>query len=124
MLQLTSANVNALFLTVLFNDGEDTTDHIPVHGVTQAFGLHPGRVASAKAKVGELLGQLDPSFFSDDGQSFLQLPFAADGKHWCEHKTAQELMVLGLATGQMVSVLPRELWMVLPGGVPILKCVR
>lgn len=124
MLKLTAKNVNDLFYTVLFNDGEDHTGYIRVNGVTQNFGLHPGRVASVKERVGELLGQLDPSFFSDDGQSFLQLPFSADGTHWCEHRTAQELMVLGLATGLMVSPLPREMWMALPGGVPILKCVK
>ena len=124
MLSLTAKNVNDLFLTVLFNDGEDHTNFIRVNGVTQNFGLHPGRVASAKEKVGELLSQLDPSFFSDDGQSFLQLPFAADGTHWCEHRTAHELMVLGVATGLMSYVLPKEMWVALPGGVPLLKCVK
>lgn len=35
-----------------------------------------------------------------------------------EQLNVQELMILGLGIGKVVYCLPREVWSVLPGGVP------
>jgi hypothetical protein len=122
MLKLTSQNVKDLFQKVLFNDGEDHTNHVPVQGITINVGLHPGRLEEIKPQVAELLGQLSQDFHKDHGggTSFMNMPALANGELWGEQHNAQELMVLGLATGYLSYCLPREMWMMLPGGVPYL----
>lgn len=120
MLKLTSQNVKDLFQKVLFNDGEDTTNYVPVQGITISMGLHPGRLEEIKPQVKELLEQLPKEFHKDHGggTTFMSMPALADGSMWGEQRNAQELLLMGLATGYLTYCLPREMWMVLPGGVP------
>jgi hypothetical protein len=120
MLKLTSQNVKDLFQKVLFNDGEDTTNHVPVQGITVNVGLHPGRLEEIKPQVKELLEQLPQEFHKGHGggTTFMSMPALADGSMWGEQRDAQELLLMGLATGYLTYCLPREMWMVLPGGVP------
>ena len=52
------------------------------------------------------------------GWSFLQACVDKNGNHWGEHSNMEELFCLGIAIGKVESLLPRDMWKVLPGGVP------
>ena len=42
-----------------------------------------------------------------------------DGTQWTDlHRTMEQLFLLGLASGLVTELMPRELWGSLPGGMP------
>jgi hypothetical protein len=69
-----------------------------------------------------LLNELPSSFKKDigGGWSFLQACETKDGVQWGEHRNMEQLFVLGMALGKVRYCLPRDLWQVLPGGMPYL----
>lgn len=116
--------VNEIFLDCMFNDdeivnGTPIVEPIAVDGVTIKIGLHPGRVEAHKAEISQILIQLPEEF--KEGWSFLNLCMDKDGNHWAEHRTCEELVMLGLSTGLMEYILPREMWSALPGGMPYVR---
>jgi|PlaIllAssembly_1097288.scaffolds.fasta_scaffold00061_23 hypothetical protein len=123
---LDSQKVHEVFMKVLFNDaelvdGKPPADFIRVDGITQNFGLHPERVAAVHDDVTAFLRELDDRFMESNGGgwSFLQLCNDKDGELWTgDHAIMQELCVLAIATKQGRWCMPRELWPMLPGGVP------
>jgi hypothetical protein len=119
-LTLTSANVEAIFLDCLFKPEEDTSNHVVGEGVMQNFGFHPVRLESHKDEIKTLLHQLNDAFLvsKGGGWSFLQACVTKDGKHWGEHMNVEQLMALGIATNQAKLLMPRELWNIMPGGMP------
>jgi hypothetical protein len=55
------------------------------------------------------------------GWSFLQACVNRDGEMWTDsHRIMENLFLLGIAIEKANSLLPRELWSRLPGGVPYL----
>ena len=78
-----------------------------------------------KTEIENLLSQCDPTFFdTSEGKGWSFLNFCQDGKGelWTGvHKICDCLICLGLAIGKVNFLLPRELWDVLPGGVPYLQ---
>lgn len=129
MLKLTSENVRSIFLDCLFTDDEIKdlnlkSEELPpnavlVSGVTVQVGLHKTRLDKHQEDIKELLSQLSDDFFQDKGggMSFLKLPFLKDGEQWGEHTSAQELLLLGLAS-KFMRCPPREMWNLFPGGTP------
>lgn len=128
-MNLSAEKVNEVFRHCLFKDeelpgdGNPPADAVLVEGLTQKFGLHPGRLEEKKAIIKSFLDDLPTEFHPADkggggGMSFLNMCMDKEGNHWGEHPTMQELVVLGIATKQMQYCAPRELWSVLPGGVP------
>lgn len=115
--------VHALFLDCLFRDGENFDNHVAVEGITANFGLHPDRLAGHRAEIAECLRELPDTFHvqKGGGHSFLNACVDRHGNHWAEHPTMQELFVLALGTKQAQYCLPRDLWEVLPGGMPYLS---
>ena len=130
MLELTAKNVEDVMLDMLFKDeelaGSGLGDEPPegvvvVKAITSGFGFHPGRVKENKGKVIELIGQLDEKFLlgSGDGYSFLALCEDKEGKQWTgEHRVMELLCVVAIAAGVAKWSMPRDLWAVLPGGMP------
>jgi hypothetical protein len=122
--KLTASNVDKLFRHCLFNDDEVAelsreeikAKAVVAEGVMMHVGFHRGRLEKSKAEVSALLDQLDPTFLQ--GWSFLKLPFDAEGNQWGEHQNADQLLMLGLGTGRLAYLAPRENWPSLPGGLP------
>lgn len=120
MSKLTSGNVSRIFMDCLFKEGEDHSKYVKGEGITQTFGFHPIRIESHKVAIREMLECLPDEFQHDKGggMSFLNACMTQDGIHWGEHRSMEQLFALGIATGQAVMLMPREMWSVLPGGMP------
>ena len=120
-MELTAENVEKVFKACLFNDGEDTTNHVAAPGITVNIGFHPERLKNHDQNIKLLLDQLPHQFRESTeagGWSFLNACNREDGEQWTGvHRTMEQLMLLGAAAGR-VSVMPRMLWPMLPGGVP------
>lgn len=120
-MELTAKNVSSIFNDCLFKDKISEGDkYIPVRGLTVNVGLNPDAIELHANEIKELLDGLRPEFNEETGggYSFLEACYDKNSNHWGEHKTIQELLLLGLASGYASYLLPRELWQALPGGVP------
>lgn len=125
-MHLTAENVNAVAARVLFRDDEIADPQTPpdgaivVDGIVSRYAFHPERLASERGNIARLLDGLDDSFKSNGGggMSFLNACMTKDGEHWGEHPTMGMLFALGIGAGLCSYTLPREMWPVLPGGVP------
>lgn len=117
---LTSEKVRDIFGFGLFKDdeienGKPTGDFIEVEGVTGKFGFHP-RIKDKKEEIQTLINELNPNF--KEGWTFLNLPFDKHDNHWGEHLNCEQLYVISKAVGLAQFSMPREMWEVLPGGMP------
>lgn len=120
---LTVERVNDTFMACLFQNGEDTTNHIVAPGLQMRVGFHPGRIAENRDAIHEMLGELPDDFKTSGGggYSFLNLCMDKHGNQWTgDHRTMEQLVTLGIAIGEVEYCLPRELWGAFPGGVPYL----
>lgn len=118
---LTADRVNAIFTDCLFRDGEPTDPHVEAEGIVNSFGFHPDRLSSHKAEIGAMLRELPDPFHADKGGGWTFLNACNDrhGRLWTGlHQTMEQLFVLGIATEQASYVMPREMWSILPGGMP------
>lgn len=118
--KLSAKRVHEILLDCLYKDGEDTAGHIKSEGVLNTFGFHPERIAGHKPEIGELLAELPDEFHREKGGgwSFLNACMDRHGNHWAEHRTIEELLVLGIGTGQAKILMPRPMWQIMPGGMP------
>jgi len=122
-LKLEPSNVEEIFLDSLYKEGENHDDAVVVNGIMITVGFHPGRLASHKEEVRELLSQLPDEFHAEvpnaGGWSFLNACNNAEGELWTgEHRVMEQLFLLGEALDLVSCLLPREMWDVLPGGMP------
>lgn len=116
-MELTATNVVETLKSCLFEvEPEDVSKAVMVEGIVGKFGFDPVRLKAKEADIVSMLGQLPPQF--REGYSFLAACERADGVQWGEHKTMDELFMLGMAIGKVKLCLPRELWGALPGGMP------
>lgn len=122
--------LNKIMLDCLFLPEEMTTPDVPpegaviVSGITINVGFHPVRLESHRAEIATMILDL-PTHFRNDGPeagqgwSFLNLCMDRDGKQWTGmHSDCEALTVLSIGLGLAKFTVPRELWSVLPGGVP------
>ena len=121
MVSITAENmasrVNEVFMDCLFRDGEDTTNHIVAEGIMSTYGFHPERLETHRNDIKELLERLPDEF--KEGWSFLNACNDRDGEQWTGlHTTMEQLVVLGIALGFASYLMPRDLWSVMPGGMP------
>ena len=122
-INVTASNMSELttnaFMDCLFKEGEDTTNHVKVEGLTSMFGLHPQRLEEKRELVTALLAELPAEF--KEGWSFLNLCTTKDGEQWTDmHLVCEQLVVMAIGLGLMEYCMPREMWVILPGGVPYL----
>lgn len=130
MASVLSKIINAAFTDSLYKEDEIPPDgSMPVgmvhaEGVRGMFGLHPTRLESHRSEVISAINLVHPAFHLSGeeagGASFLQLPVLADGTHWAEHQTCNELVVLAIGLGLGGICGTREIWHLMPGGVPYL----
>lgn len=122
-MQLTSTNVETVFNKCLYTEGEDTTGHIRADGILNNVGFNPVRLEENKANIASMLEDLPVSFYQNTGggMSFLNFVLNKAEEQWTDmHGTAEMLLLLGLAIGELEYCLPREMWGILPGSMPYL----
>lgn len=120
-MELTSDNVEKIFMDCLFQDGEDMSDPAIANGLVRNFGFQKERLKSHEDEISSMLSQLPKEFQqnSGGGMSFLSACNRADGEQWTGlHARMEQLFCLGLALLKVKCLLPRELWPALPGGMP------
>lgn len=121
-MNLTAQNVSETFMNCLFKEGENTENHIVAEGVMIKVGFHPERLKEATPKIEAMVNELPDEFKPNSGGGMLFLNACMDnkGNHWAEHSTIDQLVCLGIASGKLQYLMPREMWSVLPGGMPYL----
>lgn len=123
---LTSAAVRDTLELCLFKteelpaEGGMPEGGVLAEGAMLKFGFHAGRLQENRETIRLLLAELSDDFRDSGGEggSFLNACMDRHGRHWGEHRNIDELLCLGIATGQASFVLPREVWRILPGGMP------
>ena len=115
-LRLTAANVDAIMGKCL-----DGASDIVVDGVINKFGFSQAQLAIHQESINQLLEQLPAPFHqkTGGGWSFLEACVDRDGDMWTSlHLKMEALFALGMGIGRVECQMPREVWGVLPGGVP------
>ena len=120
-INVTVSNMSELtqnaFMDCLFKEGEDTTNHKKVEGIYCTFGFHPQRLEEKRELVTALLAELPTEF--KEGWTFLNFCTTKNGEQWTgEHRVCEQLIVMAIGLDLMSYCFPREMWAVLPGGVP------
>lgn len=118
--------VEAAFLSCLFAPEEIVEGKAPegaviVEGITNKFGFHPQRLEAIRETVTRWLRALPTEFLQSGGGgwSFLNACNQVDGRQWADfHRHMEQLFCLGLGLGLVKSQIPRDMWDVLPGGMP------
>ena len=119
-MNLSSENVNDVFMNCLFKEGENTEIHKIGSGVRMNVGFHPERLSKSESNIIEMLNELPDSFkkTGGGGMSFLNMCVDNKGVQWGDHSSIDQLICLGSAIGKVVFPMPKEMWDILPGGVP------
>jgi len=123
IVNLTAEKVNTTFMYCLFKEGESTDNYIIGQGVMMKVGFNPERLKESEPVIMKMLNNLPEEFkkTGGGGMSFLYMCNDKDGKQWADlHETMDQLVVLGNAIGKLTFLMPKEMWSVLPGGMPYL----
>jgi hypothetical protein len=127
-MELTSTNVENLFLKCLWGDNADTENAKKVNGVQMNVGFNPKALEEHKAEIEDLLNQCHPNFMANSeakGWSFLNFCQDRNDEQWTGfHRICDCLICMGLAIDKIKFLLPREVWKALPGGVPYLQILN
>lgn len=113
--------VNVIFIDCLSRKGEDASCTVTVEGIRSTVGFHPERLKRWEETIITLLEELPDDFRQSrgGGMSFLNACNDRHGNQWTGfHLRMEQLFQLGIAIGRVKCLLPREMWRVLPGGMP------
>jgi hypothetical protein len=116
---LTAERVDELAIGCL--SAPDAPDQVLVEGIISQFGFNREILESHRDEITGLLAELPDEFKKSGGGgwSFLNACQDRDGNQWTGmHWTMERLFALGMGLGLVQSLMPRDLWKVLPGGVP------
>lgn len=128
MYTLDSEDVMSLYRECLAS--KNSTETIEVEGIRTKSAFDTEKIIKAKPQIRMMLNELPAPFFESTGggYSFLAACNDKNDRQWADlHSTMETLFTLGLACGYVTLLLPRDMWHVLPGGVPyymISDCVR
>ncbi len=99
----------------------DTKDAVLVEGITGAEEFDFERLQANVEEIEQMLLEL-PDVYREShggGMSFTQACIDRHGNQWTGMQMVMnQLFMLGLAIGKVESLLPREMWDALPGGMP------
>ncbi|MBY0559834.1 hypothetical protein [Hyphomicrobium sp.] len=111
-MNLTADNVEKLFAECSKPDGAQ------VEGVISKAVLDTtGRETEIAGMLAELPDEFQAS--GGGGWTFLNACDRRDGQQWTSlHATMEKLFMLGIAAGKARWLMPRDMWDVLPGGMP------
>jgi hypothetical protein len=113
--------VVTVFQEVLFQEGKSVSVK-EVEAVVLKVRFDADKLKEKESDIVALLTEMPDSFKTSGGggMSFLELCVDKNGHQWADlHQTMDMLVALGLAIGKVgFCLLPRECWMVFPGGMP------
>jgi hypothetical protein len=134
MIELLPDNVEKTFRDCLFKDGEiengspkEPGKLVKCEVIMNNYGLNKDRVELHRQEIIEMLSQLPDQFQEKGGGgwSFLNMCNRKDGEQWTGlHSVMEELVALGMAIERVKFQMPREMWGVLPGGMPYLVVLK
>lgn len=90
-------------------------------GIVTTAAFSPQAIEEHREEIGQLLAELPEQFreTGGGGWSFLNACMDRHGRQWTGlHRSMEQLFLLGLASGQVSELLPRDMWPALPGGMP------
>lgn len=110
--------VNEIFAACEVTD-EDAR-YVSVEGIG-AVSFDPDRLAENHDEIVAMLDGLSTDFkrSGGGGMSFLNACMDANGEQWTGfHQTQERLFLLGMGIDRVSLLLPRDMWVALPGGMP------
>lgn len=90
-------------------------EYVVVEGVVNSCVLHVARLESHRGEVQYYIDNIENI---QEGISFLAMCQDRSGRQWGEHRSCEELLLLGLGLGILEYPVPKEAWCILPGAVP------
>lgn len=118
---LSPARVEEIF-KACHTDAEEPADNLVlVDAITWKAYLDIGKLAEHHDEIVEMLMELPEQFRESGGGgwSFLQACDDRHGVQWTGfHMIMAMLFALGEGIGKVKSLLPRDMWVALPGGMP------
>lgn len=121
IVMLTSDTVEATFTACLAKDNEPSDNKVTVNGIVHNFLFDKVACEAHKSIIRDMLRELPQEFREECGGewSFLKACYDTFESQWTgEHFMMEKLFALGMATDQAQCLLSREMWRVLPGGMP------
>ena len=115
-MKLSSENVQKIFDECFYVTGDKK-----VAGVAHEFAFDSNKLEENSDKIRDMLHQLPENFMKDSGGgwSFLMACNDKNGEQWNGlHLRMEQLFAMGEAVGKVKSLLPRDMWKVLPCDVP------
>lgn len=132
--KLTAEAVSETLKRCLFREDEPENNEpgsddypVKVEAITGTFGFHRDRLEAHREQVLSWLNELPLEFLTGStggggGWTFLNLCNRRDGTQWTGlHSTMQELCALAIGLGLAHWLMPRDMWDVLPGGMPYVQ---
>lgn len=117
-MKLSAENVEKVF-EECFTENEDGS--IKCDRVVHSFLFRKDKLLENKQNITDMLLCLPPEFMQNagGGYSFLMACNDKDGNQWTGlHLTMEKLFALGIGIEKVKCLLPRELWKMMPGGMP------
>lgn len=120
---LTSEAVVAVMNDCMYEDVDSVLENgmLAPEAIVHRYVLNGEKLETHRNEVIGWINELPKEFLKDGGGgwSFLNLCMKADGTQWTGlHLIMEQLVVLAEGLGLAEIQLPREMWSVLPGGVP------
>ena len=118
-MKLTAENVENTFKSCLAENR--MADGVVVDGVIIKAKFNTDAISEHTKDIQDMLAQLPNEFQYDGGGGWSFLNMCADrhGNQWTGfHRTMDMLVCLGIAAGFVRFLLPREMWNIMPGGMP------
>lgn len=120
-MKLTNENVSNVFLSCLYNDGQNTDNHFKVEGIKNNIGFNPEKLKQNEQNIVDMLQNLPVQFQKNGGGgwSFLNMCEDNKGNLWTgDHAQMDKLVSLGIGIGKISYLMDREMWSSFPGGMP------
>lgn len=131
---LNNEALDAVLTECLLTDEEasgatDLQEVVPAHGILTSYVFHPQRLEAHADQIHAMLGELGAPYEIRDeahpdaggGWSFLNMCMTKDGEQWTGlHRQQEKLYCLGIGSGWAIELMPKNMWSLLPGGMPYL----
>lgn len=120
-----ATEIDELFRGCLFKEeeleGGKPEGAVIVQGIYVQYAFEPKRLEATRQKVMGYLKELPRGFrhtSEAESRSFLDGCMTESGEQWGEHRNVEQLFSLAIGLQLGGWLLPKELWSLLPGGLP------
>jgi hypothetical protein len=116
-MELTTENVKTVFEKCI-TDSE--LGSLIIGGPVHQCMMSKEKLKEEEENIYSMLKQLPDDFMQNGGggMSFLNACIRKDGVHWGEHINIEMLLILGFGINKASYCMPRDMWSILPGGMP------